>query len=270
MAGDYILNEEAASSAPGRLEKFLKILIVIAFLVLGGKMIWLVGITPFRPFSRIDVAGYTGIAREQILAVAGVTGMSSYFSTDVRAMEIALMNSFPTIQSARVFRRFPDRLLITLEGRRAVATAFASFGGRTLPVFFDSQGVIFRIGGEAESVPLLPVVSGIIIENPVPGTRLPVMFSPFFRQLERIGTIAPELLAAVSEIRINIKPFDGFDLILYPVHSRVRVRINELNEDTLRYTLLMVDVLASREPGIESIDFRSSIASYTLREAASE
>jgi len=271
MAGEYILNEDTVSAAPRRLEKILKAFIILAFLVLGGKMIWLMGVTPFRPLSRIDIAGYAGIPREQIIAAAGITGMSSYFSTDVRAMEAALMSSFPVIRSARVFRHFPDRLHIVLEGRQAVAVALATAGGRTVPVFFDSQGVIFKVGrGEREVSPLLPVVSGIIIENPFPGMRLPAMFNPFFRQLERIGTASPELLTAISEIRITPKPFDGFDLTLYPIHRRTRVIISELNEETLRYTLLMVDVVASREPGIAKIDFRSSIASYIPKEASSE
>ena len=271
MAGDYILNEDTVSEAPRRLEKFLKAFIILAFLVLGGKMIWLMGVTPFRPLSRIDIVGYAGIPREQVLSAAGITGISSYFSTDVRAMETTLMASFPVIQSARVFRHFPDRLQIVLEPRRPVATALATVGGRTVPVFFDSQGVIFQIGrSEREISPLLPVVSGIAIENPVPGMRLSAVFGTFFRQLERIGTTSPELLGAISEIRITPKAFDGFDLTLYPVHRRTRVIVSELNEETLRYTLLMVDVVASREPGIAKIDFRSSIASYIPKEASSE
>jgi hypothetical protein len=48
------------------------------------------------------------------------------------------------------------------------------------------------------------------------------------------------------------------------------VRIQELNEETLRYTLLMVDVLSQNESGIDSLDFRSGIASYIPKEASSE
>jgi len=270
MAGDYILPEDTVAAAPRRYEKLLKTIIALGFLVLFGKLIWLTGITPFRPFSRIDVAGYPGIAREEVLAIAGITASASFISTDARAIERALA-ALPVIQSARVYKNFPDRLLIVLEGRRPVATALVSLNGKTVPVFFDSQGVIFQIGGDetAASV-VLPVVSGLVIENPVPGMRLPLMFSSLFRQLERIGASAPELLTAISEVRINPAPFDGFDLILYPVHRRVRVRINELNEDMLRYTLLLIDVLASKEPGIESLDFRSSIASYIPLEVSSE
>ena len=289
MAGDYMF-EEAIAAVPSRFEKFLKAFIIVAVLALTGELIWLVGITPFRPFARIEISGSAGLAREDLLATAGISKNSSYFSTDVRAMERALMG-LSSLQSVRVFKTFPDRLQIILEGRQAVATALVSLNGRTVPVFFDSQGVIFRIGEDetehhsfdeplsggsevpenevpGNEVPPLPVISGLIIDNPVQGMKLPAMFIPLFMELEKIESSAPELLTAISELRINPKPYEGYDLILYPVHKKVKVHILELNEDLLRYTLLMVDVIASKEPGIESLDFRSGIASYKPLEAA--
>jgi len=100
--------------------------------------------------------------------------------------------------------------------------------------------------------------------------KLPVMFSSFFEQLEKIEMSAPELLQAVSEIKISPKSFNSFDIVLFPAYKKIRVRLSELNEDMLRYTLLMVDVLASRDPGIDNLDFRSGIASYIPKEASSE
>jgi cell division protein FtsQ len=114
------------------------------------------------------------------------------------------------------------------------------------------------------------VISGLVIDEPYPGMRLPAMFNSLFKDLDTLRLRAPELLAAVSEIKINRKSFDGFDLVLYPVHKQIRVRLSELNQDLLRYTLLMADVLAAKEPGINFIDFRSGMASYTLKEASSE
>ncbi|MCL2601808.1 MAG: FtsQ-type POTRA domain-containing protein [Treponema sp.] len=262
MDGDCILNEDTVSATPRRHEKALKVIIILAVLALGGKMIWLIGITPFTPLARIDIVGTTALSREYVLSTAGITSGSTFFSIDTKSMERAL-SSLPAVQSAQVFRHFPDRLQIILEGRRAVAVALVNAYGRSVPAFFDSQGVIFKIG-EADAASL-PIISGISIENPVVGMRLPAAFAPFLMQLEKIGATSPELLASLSEIRINPRSFDGFDLILFPVHRRVTVRINELNEETLRYTLLMVDVVVAREPEIVSIDFRSKVASYVLR-----
>jgi hypothetical protein len=43
-----------------------------------------------------------------------------------------------------------------------------------------------------------------------------------------------------------------------------------VNEDILRYALLMVDVLSSGNEDIDTLDFRSGIASYIPKEASSE
>ena len=267
MAGDYIINN---AEAPTRLEKPLKVFIIIAILCLGGELVWLLGISPFRPFARIDVTGLDGIKREELLAAAGISEKSSYFSVDARAVENAIM-SISSIEYAKVFKYFPGRLQIVLENRRAVAAALAVLDGQMVPVLFDRQGVVFGIGeATAAFAGILPVISGLVIEEPFPGMRLPGSIIPFLMELENIEISSPELLYAVSEIKINRKPFEGFDLILYPAHKKIKVRLSELNEDLLRYALLMVDVLSSRESEIDTLDFRSGIASYIPKEAYSE
>jgi len=272
MAGDYVYSEEIAAAAPSRFEKFLKLFIVLAVLGLAGELIWLLGITPFRPFSGIEISGYDGIAREEILAGAGISPDSSYFSINAVKAEKALMG-FSALESAKVLKYFPDKLKIILESRKPAAYALTSLNDKTVPVLFDNRGVIFQIGGnenDEQLLCMLPVISGLIIEDPFPGMMLPAMFVPLFQELEKIGLSSPELFQAVSEIRINRKSSDSFDLMLYPAHKKIKVRLSELNEDLLRYTLLMVDVLASKENGIDSLDFRSGIASYKPLEVSSE
>jgi len=262
MAGnyDYALDNSEAPTGFGR---FIRVFIVIAALCLCAELIWLLGISPFRPFSKIDITGFDEIDREEILAMAGIGSSSSYFTTDVIKTENALMRA-SIFESARVFKFFPNRLRIVLEGRKPVAFALASVNSKTVPVLFDSQGVIYDIGGK--NLPgFYPVISGLVIEDPVPGMRLPGSFIPFLKELEKIEMSAPELLQAVSEFRIYRKLFDGFDLILYPAHKKIKVRMSEINEDMLRYALLMVDVLSSdtkSENRIDTLDFRSGIASY--------
>ena len=267
MAEDYILADEAVSVAPARFEKVLRVFIFIALLCLCAKLVWLLGITPFKPFSRIDINGYSGINREAVLAQAGVTGAVSFFSADTKAIETALMDS-GVFESVLVYKYFPSRLQIILDERRPVAQALVNINGRTVPLLLDRQGVIFGIGAELSG--MLPVISGIVIEDPYPGMKLPAMFISLFSGLERIMISSPELLGAVSELRINRRLFDGYDLTLYPVHTRIRVRLSELNEDLLRYTFLMLDVLAFNEDSIDTLDFRSGIASYKPLEVPSE
>ena len=272
MAEDYVLPEDVAEETPRRFEKTLRVLIIIALLCLVCELVWLFVITPFRPFSVIDVTGYLGIEREVILECAGVTSGSSYFSANAAAIEKALLG-FNQIQSVKVRKSFPGKLEIALESRQPVALALASVSGATVPVVLDSQGVIFQVGGIEidSSLPgRLPVISGIFIDDPYPGMKLPALLVPLLSELEKIRLAAPELLEAVSEFRINRKLFDTYDLFLYPVHKKIKIRLSELNEDSLRYCLLMVDVMAAKESSIDTLDFRSGIASYIPKEAASE
>jgi cell division protein FtsQ len=199
--------------------------------------------------------------------MAGIGEGSSWLTVNTAAMERVLA-AYYLVESARVIKRFPDRLRIYLEPRQAVALSLAAVSGRVLPVYFDREGVIFKIGGPVPQN--LPIISGLVFEQPALGARLPAAFGSLLTALEPIGASSPERLGAVSEIRINRKPFDGFDLILYPLHNPVKVRLeNNLNEDTLRYMMLMLDVFESEDSLPDVIDFRSGLASYTVKEAPS-
>jgi hypothetical protein len=92
--------------------------------------------------------------------------------------------------------------------------------------------------------------------------QLPARLVSFLEELEAIRINAPELLRAVSEIRIDRRSSEGFDFTLYLIHHKIKVRLSGLNEEALRYTLLMADVMTIREPGINVIDFRGGVASY--------
>ncbi|MDR0474006.1 MAG: FtsQ-type POTRA domain-containing protein [Treponema sp.] len=244
------------------IEKLIRWILVLACIAAGFVLVWLVGVTPFLPFSRIDVSEIDGLSREYILMHTGMKTGASYISTDTGAIENALM-VLPQIEYAQVFKHFPDRLEIALEGRKPVAMAFARSAGKTISVYFDAGGVIFGIGkGRDKPHKALPVISGLELDDPYLGMRLPSAVIPVLSQIENLNDKSPELLTAVSEIRINHKTLNGFDFVIYPAHRRIRIRLSELNEDILRNTLLLIDVLSSREPGISFIDFRSGIASY--------
>jgi cell division protein FtsQ len=86
----------------------------------------------------------------------------------------------------------------------------------------------------------------------------------------RIASDSPELLASVSEIRIEQKAWDRYETVIFPSHSSIRVRLeNNLTEDNLRYMLLMLDVFGSQSPKPQEIDFRAGMSSYKIKGAPS-
>ena len=251
----------AALRSPG--DKKLKRILAVIVTVLGAELVWLFGISPCMPLSRVTVSGIPGIDEGAVLALAGIGNHSSYMSVNPRQAEEALL-ALPVVRSVRVRKKFPNRVEIALESRRPAAMAFVSDGERIYPALIDGDGMVFSVGREGfRSEETLPVISGLALEGVHPGMKLPRIYSGLFARLETLARDAPELLAAISEIRINHKNYEGYDLTLYPAYQDVKVRLGEdISEETLRYMLLMLDVLSAKSRGIREIDFRTGTASY--------
>jgi cell division protein FtsQ len=252
------------AKSSGKIEKGLKRLLILAMVIFAAQLIWLFGISPFIPFSTIEVHEIAGFDRSQILAFSGIDETSSFISTNVNDIEIKLAGHL-LVESATVIKRFPDKLSIFLKPRQAAAVALTSIDSKQVPVYVDRQGVFFKLGDTASLDSGLPVISGF--ENPRLSMRLPTGLLPLVESLSEISSSSPQLLASVSEIRIERKAWEGFDLVLFPVHSSIKVRFeNNLTEDALRYMLLMLNVFenSSHKPG--EIDFRSGIGAYREKE----
>ncbi|MDR0561192.1 MAG: FtsQ-type POTRA domain-containing protein [Spirochaetaceae bacterium] len=270
------LNEQEMPSResikPSNIEKALKLVILIAVIILGGELVMILLVNPCLPLSKVDVLGIPGLDKKMILETAGITDKSSYITVNSQKAERKLKKLLE-VESAKVVKQFPDSVRITLEPRKAIAMSFGMIDGKVYPFFFDKQGLVFMIGGEdRKGTPpfSIPIISGVLGEEPFLGMRLPGVFGGLLANLETLRQSSPELLAAISEVQVNRNIFDGYDLTIYPVHSRVRIRLGtELNEDMLRYVMLVVDVCISRGTKIEEIDFRTGTASYTIKEASS-
>jgi cell division protein FtsQ len=261
-----IREEAPGHTKHGGLEKGVKVLIIAAAVVLALELVWLLAISPCMPLSRIEVAGFPGLDQAEILFYAGIGERSSYISVNSRAAEKNL-ETIKEVESARVTKRFPNSVKILVVPRVAIAMAFMQKEGRRIPVYFDRHGIAFKTGNSPYLAQSLPIISGLPLADDRP---LPAMYLPLFASLDRIRYADSRLLGVVSEIMINRKPFDGFDVVLYPVHSPIRVRLEpDLNEQTLRYVMLMLDVFTSENSGIEEIDFRTETASYKFKEASS-
>jgi cell division protein FtsQ len=259
------LDEYQNAAASRKIEKGMKRLLFFTGIVITAGCVWFLVISPLMPFSNVDIKGFSGFEGSAVLQYAGLGEGASFAAVNVLEVE-KILAGHHLVESVKVVKTFPDRLSIFLEPRRAVAMSLAEINGRLLPVCYDQHGVILKIGGAPEKG--LPLISGLVFEKPVPGMRLPAVFTPFLAELAKIETDAKELLEAVSEMRIIRKPYNGFDIMLYPEHNPVRIRLgNTLNEDTLRYVLLMLDVAGSWKPVPDEIDFRQGIGAYKVKEA---
>jgi len=263
-ASDTVVEKKKSSQ---KVEKGLKRLLIIAAVILSGEIIWLFGISPFIPFSSVEVHGIAGLTREQILYLCGINDGSSFFSTNANVVKEKISSNI-LVESAVVIKRFPDKLSIFLNPRQPVAVALANINSKQVMVYIDRHGVFYKMeNGNSLEKTGIPVISGLEIENTHLNMRLPPPLIPLAKNLGEISAASPELLSAISEIRIEKKEWDGYDLVLFPVHSNIRVRVeNNLTENTLRYMLLVLNVFENDIQHPKEIDFRSGMGSYKFEE----
>jgi len=246
-----------------KLEKGIKRVLIIAAIIFVAQFLWLFGITPFIPFSVIEVHEIEGLTRAEILALCSITEGSSYISTNIKNVQRTLSNHI-LVETAVVIKRFPDRLSVFLVPREAVAAIIANMGQMQVPVYIDRYGIFFKTADVNERIDL-PIISGI--ENPRVNMKLPDTLVPLAENLGKLASTSPELLYVISEIRIERKVWDGYELVIFPVHSQIRVRIeNNLTEEVLRYMLLVLNVLEAENQKPREIDFRSGMGSYSFRD----
>ena len=134
--------------------------------------------------------------------------------------------------------------------------------GKTVPVQIDKNGVIFAVnrGMPKENV---PVISGLTFESISEGMRLNAKLRPLMEQISKIYEKNPGYFANVSEIKILAKDYGSFELELYPTNSHVKVLIDRtLNEETLQYMMVMLDVLDSIQTKVSVVDLRYGSISY--------
>ncbi|MDR0383657.1 MAG: FtsQ-type POTRA domain-containing protein [Spirochaetaceae bacterium] len=274
MEYNAALEEDIDSSVAGtdekenfKFEKPLKRILLACSILLAGELLWLFVVSPCMPLGAVDIKGLDGIPRATALELAGIDSQSSFMSVNARAAEEAL-SKIPLVETAEVIKHFPDSVEIVIKTRSPVAAATADVNGRTLPVFFDKDGVLFKVGadGDVSYGVGLPVISGVVFEEVTPGLRLPEFLAPLFAELQALRTNAPELLSAISEIHVSKTKYGAYDLTLYPAHNPVKIRMGwHITEDSLRYLLLLLDVLSDKGTVLDELDFRTGTASYRVR-----
>jgi cell division protein FtsQ len=280
MLGNFIYSEDVGETtyryaAPQKFEKAVRRFLMLAVIFICGGLVWIFCISPCMVPVKAEVKSFSGLSTADVLSIAGINNNAAYIAINAAEAEQRLAG-FYLIESAKVVKRFPDRLSIFLEPRRAVAMVFAQVNGRTQPVYFDRHGVAFKVGnGTGEAPPSwMPIVTGVLDNGQQvrPGMRLSAAYLPLF---SRIGTITDEdsrIWQAISEIGIAKKSHDLYDLVLYPVHDSIRLRMrSDISKDSIYYALLMFDVCRQLgEDAPDEIDVRSGIGVVNANARAKE
>ena len=233
---------------------------------LAGNSVYYLFIVPFNARAKIQFSGIDTILEADLKKEAGLTGAEKWgrLNKDVLLHRIT---SYPIVAEARVVKKYPDKVLIDIIERKPVAVLLATVGERTIPMEIDKTGTVFKVASKKDSQ-ALPVVSGLSFQTIRAGMRVHKQLVPLFMQLDLLQKKNPALLSEISEMKIEQKKYGGFDLILYPVRTKIKVHTDSrLNEDRLQYMMLTLDVIRKLNLNIqiEELDVRGGTASYRLR-----
>ena len=247
-------------------KKLLKIVILSVLLFLAGNSVYYLFIVPFNATAKIQLLGIDTILEAELKKAAGLTGTEKWGKIDKDAL-LHRITSYPLVAEARVVKKYPDKVLIEIIERQPVGILLATVGGRTIPMEIDKTGTVFKAASK-KTPQILPIISGLSFQNIRAGMKVHKQLVPLFKQLDLLQRKNPALMSEISEMKIEQKKYGGFDLILYPVQTPVKVRTDStLNEERLQYMILTLDVIRDFDMSakIEELDVRAGTASYRLR-----
>ena len=246
--------------------RFLKVVIYLLLLFLAGNIVYYLFILPLTSPAKVHFSGAASLSDVELKKIAGLKGSEKWGELDTKTISRRLA-SYPLIAEAKVSKSYPDKISIGILERTPVAVLYADVGNRTVALEIDKTGTVFRIAPR-ESYMVLPVISGLAFENPRTGMTVHKQLVPLFNQLEALQKKNSLLLSEISEIRIEQKKYGGFDLLLYPIQMRTKVRTDgALNEELLQYMMLMLDVVrkSNLRDKITEVDVRAGTVAYRMK-----
>lgn len=239
-------------------QRALLALVIALSIALVAELVYHLVIAPRLAITVIDIENGTTIPDQELLSIAGVQIGMIYFRIDTDALA-GRIEAIPAVRTATVDLTFPNRMTIRVAERQPLACAVVETDSGATTLVFDEEGVVFRVGHEP-SVEMLPVVSGLRFPTAEIGLRLPDLLVGFLKSLRTLQVDSPELYALFSEYRVVRKNESAFDVVLYPMHYSVPVRIGTtIDAGMVEYIVMMLDMLR-REGRLEDaaeLDFRS-------------
>ncbi len=237
--------------------------ILLAVLVLAEIVIYKV-LNPLMTAPVLNFSGTKYLRDDVLAAKINELEMKSWFSFDADKAASAL-SSISSVENVSVRKQFPDKVFIELTERVPVAKSIVLANGVSESVQIDKNGVIFSLKSTSFDVqdPSVPLISGLPLENLKEGMRLPQKYRALMDQISTIKDLPQKYFAAISEIQVVPNEYGNYELTLYPVKSRVRVLTDRvLNEEALKYMLVVLDVADAIARNATEIDLRYGVVSF--------
>lgn len=241
----------------------VKILVFVLAVLLFAELIISMVLVPCFSKPSITVSGLKSASQQEFTELLGSMKTSSWLRFDTQRAA-SLLSSVPYIDSVDVSKVFPDRVIVSVKERVPVAKTVINNGGRYISVQIDKNGVLFTGNRQKSDTDYeIPLVSGLPVEKFREGMSIPANYRVLLDQIETVRSRSQKYFAAISEIQVVQKEYGNYELVLYPVHKHVRVLTDRsLNEEALKYMMVVLDVVDSIELDVSEIDLRYGSVSY--------
>ena len=268
LENDYFLSGDYDGSSDDKAErkiKFIKVIFCVLCFALLCELVIYKYIMPSFSSPKVTVTGQKDYSAEEIARLLLPMNSTSWFDFDVE-QAVAILSSEAGIDHVSVEKKFPDKIYVNVEEREPVAVTFIMENGRTSPVQIDKNGVLFPGKKNASAEATLPIVSGLPVEYMSKGMRIPAKYRPLIDQISKISEMPQHYFASVSEICVLPKDSGNYELALIPSQSKVKVLTDRaLNEDALKYMLVVLDVVNQIGTDVAAVDLRYGSVSYITR-----
>ncbi len=266
---DFVVSEHIAMADKDQKKDsritIVKIIVLILCILLVIEGIFYMLIIPCLAPVKVQFSGLKNLPSSVLLDKLSKTGDVTWIQFDSsRAVDV--LSTLSAVDTVSVDKVFPDKVLINVKERTAVAKTIVSINGRSMSVQIDENGVLFSNTTSVASDSNIPLISGLPIENMQTGMRFPAKYKPLMAQIAEIQKLPQKYFVAISEIQVVPKEYGNYELVLYPIHTHVKVLTDRsLNEDALKYMMVVLDVVNSFEPDVREIDLRYGSVSYRSR-----
>ena len=253
-------------AVPDKKVKILKIIVLVLGILLLAEGILYTVVMPCLSPAKMEYSGLRSLSVSEMNSVLREASGSSWLSFDT-AKAVSALSTVSCIENVSVDKHFPDKVRVIVHEREAVAKTIINAGGRAVPVQIDRMGVIFTSGSNVRKQDYtVPLVSGLPLDDVQNGMRLPAKYRPLMEQIAVLGALPQTYFAAISEIQVMPKAYGNFELVLYPIHTKVKVLTDRsLDEEQLKYMMVALDVVNSIDSNVGEIDLRYGSVSYRTR-----
>jgi len=248
-------NRKKREPAGKRLAKRLKgifkatmIIVSICSIFYGGWWMYeFVFSTPLLNIKEIVVSGGKRVTREDIIGLSGISQGDNLIAVNSKIVMMRIKKE-PWIETVKIRKKIPDRLIIEVSERRPVAMV-----NMEDLYLMDINGVLFKRAFAHDEVDL-PIITGLYQHN----LSDEIESKRMFKVIDLINNLSSRKtidLDAISEINVSE---DG-ELVIYTLNESIKI---EVGADAFEEKLDKLDRIIARRSGdlrgIEYIDLNNS------------